>query len=384
MSGSDIVAAAGVAGIVIAVERAFRFPFVQRIGNFAPEPFWIYVLSIVGGVTGLLPATSVVYVLISTYVLPAAIFLMLVGTPITLLLRLGARASIAIGLAGGTMFVAIVGGYALFLRVLPEGAWRGAGALLATWVGGSGNMIAVKEVLAMPDPDFAPLVIVDTILSYLWLALLLLGPALQKRFDRGTREDGEGAAPALASESKGLSPASVLAVAVGLAVAIACAAAGRRTSALLPAVPAGGWALLLATLVAMGAALTPVRRVETLGASIVGRWALYVVLATIGAKTRLEAAAAAPAFLAYGVFVLVTHGALTAAIGRALKLPLFLLSTASQAAVGGAVSAPIVAEAYRPGSSSVAVLMAVVGTLCGTYVGVLGGWACRQVEAWLR
>jgi uncharacterized membrane protein len=384
MSAPDIIAAGGIAAIVIAVEGFFRLPGSEKIGRFAPEPFWIYALSIMGGITGVLPEASPVYSAVSTYVLPTAIFLMLVGTPITLLLRLGARASIAMALASVTMVVAIVGVYAAIGRALPEGAWRGAGALLATWVGGSANMIATKEILAMPDPDFAPLVIVDTIMSYLWLALLLIGPSFQAKFDRAAAPAEATAVPELAGVKPRLGPASLIALAAGLAAAVACAWAGRRAAAAMPAIPSGGWALLLATLVAMGAALTPLRGVEALGASIVGRWALYVVLATIGAKTRLAAAAAAPMFVAYGALVLATHGALLLAIGRALKLPLFLLTTASQAAVGGAVSAPIVAEAYRRGTSSVGVLMAVAGTLCGTYVGVLGGWACRQVEMWLR
>lgn len=384
MTGADFQAAAGIAAIIILVEWFFRQPLSEKVARFAPEPFWIYVLSIAGGITGALPSASPVYGFISAYLLPSAIFLMLVGMPVTLLLRLGARASYAMALAATSMFIAIVAGFALLGGFLPDDSWRSAGALLATWVGGSANMIAVKEILAMADSDFAPLVIVDTILSYVWLAVLLLGSPFQNKFDRAAGPSADPTAGAFYRESAKLRPSSVLALAVGLAVAFLCSAGGRRAAALMPAIPSGGWALLLATLVAMGAALTPVRRVEALGASIVGRWALYVVLATIGAKTRLESAAAAPAFLMYGVFVLVTHGCLMLAVGRILRLPLFLLATASQANVGGAVSAPIVAEAYRPRTASVAVLMAVGGTLFGTYIGVLGGWACRQVDVWLR
>jgi uncharacterized membrane protein len=383
MTTPDWVALIGVTAIAVAVQSAFRFRVVQRIGDFAPEPFWIYFLSIVGGITGVMPAQSVVYTVISTLVLPAAIFLMLVGTPITLLLRLGARASAAMALAAATMVIAMVAAFAAFRHALPEGAWRGAGALLGTWVGGSANMIAVKEILQMPDTDFAPLVIVDTILSYVWLALLLLGPALQSRFDRGAKADATAPAPELSGVRPVLSWRTALPLAVGWAAALLCVAAGRKASALAPVIPSGGWALLLATLVAMGAALTPLRGVEAQGASIVGRWALYVVLASIGAKTRLAAAAAAPVYIAFGAVVLVLHGVLTLALGRLFRLPLFLLSTASQANVGGAVSAPIVAEAYRPGTASIGVLMAVAGVLGGTYVGVVGGYICRWVAQWM-
>jgi uncharacterized membrane protein len=59
---------------------------------------------------------------------------------------------------------------------------------------------------------------------------------------------------------------------------------------------------------------------------------------------------------------------------------LFLLSTASQANIGGAISAPVVAEAYQVGTGHFGVVMGIIGTLLGTYVGVFGGTLCH----WLR
>jgi uncharacterized membrane protein len=48
-------------------------------------------------------------------------------------------------------------------------------------------MLAVKEILAMPDPAYTPLIIVDTVLSYAWMALLVLAAAHQARVDRVLR-----------------------------------------------------------------------------------------------------------------------------------------------------------------------------------------------------
>jgi serine/threonine protein kinase len=68
----------------------------------------------------------------------------------------------------------------------------------------------------------------------------------------------------------------------------------------------------------------------------------------------------------YGALTLLIHGGLSLLAGKIFKIPLFLLSTSSQANIGGAVSAPIVAEAYRPGTAHIGVLMAVTGAVLGT------------------
>jgi uncharacterized membrane protein len=138
-----------------------------------------------------------------------------------------------------------------------------------------------------------------------------------------------------------------------------------------------GWVILLASTAAVLLALTPVRALEKLGASKLGSFLLYVVLITIGAKTTVTSLQAAPAFMVYGTMVLILHGILLFAIGRALRVPLFLLATASQANVGGPISAPILAVAYRPGSAHIGVLMGVAGALIGTYLGAVGGYLCR-------
>ena len=58
---------------------------------------------------------------------------------------------------------------------------------------------------------------------------------------------------------------------------------------------------------------------------------------------------------------------------RLLRAPAFYFGAASQAAVGGYSSAPVVAEIYQPGLAPVGLLLAVVGNVLGTYVGLAIG-----------
>jgi uncharacterized membrane protein len=51
----------------------------------------------------------------------------------------------------------------------------------------------------------------------------------------------------------------------------------------------------------------------------------------------------------------------------------------SQANVGGAASAPVVAAAFHPALATVGVLLAVLGYVLGTYVGILDAFILRYV-----
>ena len=62
-------------------------------------------------------------------------------------------------------------------------------------------------------------------------------------------------------------------------------------------------------------------------------------------------------------------------VGRAIKAPTFYLAVGSQANVGGAASAPVVASAFHPTLAPVGVLLAVLGYALGTY----GAWLCGQL-----
>jgi len=53
-------------------------------------------------------------------------------------------------------------------------------------------------------------------------------------------------------------------------------------------------------------------------------------------------------------------------VAKVIKAPLFFMAVGSQANVGGAASAPVVASAFHPALAPVGVLLAVCGYLLGT------------------
>ena len=166
--------AAVLVGIVALVHLAARTPALRWAFIVTPIPFWCYVLPMVGTTLGWWPATSPLYTTLSQYLLPICLVLLLIGTDLPALARLS-RSALIVMLAGS---VGIMGGMVLAVtlwhRWLPATAWMGLGALAGSWTGGSMNLLAVKEALNMPDAAIAPIIVVDTIVAYSWMALLLL------------------------------------------------------------------------------------------------------------------------------------------------------------------------------------------------------------------
>ena len=69
------------------------------------------------------------------------------------------------------------------------------------------------------------------------------------------------------------------------------------------------------------------------------------------------------------------HAILLIIVAKIIRAPFFFLAVGSQANVGGAASAPIVASAFHPSLASVGVLLAVFGYAIGTY----GAWICGMI-----
>jgi uncharacterized membrane protein len=67
------------------------------------------------------------------------------------------------------------------------------------------------------------------------------------------------------------------------------------------------------------------------------------------------------------------------AVRRVVRAPVFFLAVGSQANVGGAASAPVVAAAFHPALATVGVLLAVLGYVLGTYVGILDAFVLRHI-----
>jgi uncharacterized membrane protein len=78
-------------------------------------------------------------------------------------------------------------------------------------------------------------------------------------------------------------------------------------------------------------------------------------------------------FLVGFVWILI-HGGLLFLVAKIIRAPYFFVAVGSQANVGGAASAPVVASYFHPSLAPVGVLLAVVGYAMGTYGAILCGY----------
>ena len=76
----------------------------------------------------------------------------------------------------------------------------------------------------------------------------------------------------------------------------------------------------------------------------------------------------------------VRHAACLLALRWYLKAPIFCMAVGSQANIGGAASAPIVAGAFHPALAPVGALMGVVGYVLGTGAGLVCAFLLRWVH----
>lgn len=378
----------------------------MRLLRFLPTPFWCYMLPMLAGSLGWIPKQSPLYSFVSQQILPVCLVLLLIGTDLKSLARLG-PAAIRIMLAGaaGTILGGI-GSFFLYKQWLPPGSWGAVGALTGSWIGGSANLLAVKEALGVPDSLIGPVILVDALVAYSWMALLVAASGWQEKWDRliglpkplgmepgftgrlgrptvpaGLSLDlarpGQETIPGHRGRSvcaKPVHPGPIPRVFQILTLAIFVSLSAQAIAKQLPTLPgfnAAAWTILLVTTVTLILSTTPLRRLGEGNSARMGTWLLYLLLITIGARADLRAVASAPAFLALGATWILIHGIVLLAAGYFWRTPLSLIATASQANIGGVVSAPIVGATYAPELAGAGLLMAILGNILGTYLGLL-------------
>jgi uncharacterized membrane protein len=126
------------------------------------------------------------------------------------------------------------------------------------------------------------------------------------------------------------------------------------------------WMVIIATLAGILLSFTPAKNYEGAGASKIGGLFIYILVATIGMKMDLGKVLENPGLILIGFVWISIHACLLLLVAKLIKAPFFFLAVGSQANVGGAASAPVVAAEFHPSLASVGVLLAVLGYVVGT------------------
>ena len=336
---------------------------------------------------GILPIASPVYDWVARYVLPACLILLLMTTDLKELKLIGKAALISMTCASSAVLVGAAAGFFLFRSQIGPESWKAVGTLTASWIGGTANMIAVKQALSLSEPLFVPLFIADITTVYLWMTFLMMISTSQNQIDRFLRADRthlnqlihRHQEPHDADQKMSLRAAGLL-LAAGLGAGGICIWLGGQIPDIGKAVTHATWTVILVTGFGLWLSTTQPARKEGKHASTLGYFLLYWVLAATGAKAHLLAILKAPLFLAMALVMALGHGAVLLILGRAFKIPVALLATASQANLGSVSSAPIVASTYEPKLVPVALILAIIGNAIANYVALLMAYFLHVID----
>ena len=383
-------------GVVFWTTRSPR-PFWQRLYKYVPALVLCYFLPALYNTFGLIDGEqSKLYFIASRYLLPATLVLLTLAIDLPATLRLGPKALIMFFTA--SLAVVLGGPLALLLwkslapnAVDPE-LWRGMTAIAGSWIGGAANQAAMKEVFQIDANVFGVMVAVDVLFSYIWMAVLLWMAAQHQRLDRRLNADTRAIAELgermerMRLEHERIPALSDLMImlalafgATGLSHALATPLAGAFTGvAWAERLSLAGeffWIVVLATTFGLLLSFTRARQLEGAGASRLGMAMLYLLIATVGMQMNIGAVFSNPVLFGIGFTWIAFHAVVLLVVARLIRAPTFFLAVGSQANIGGAASAPVVAAAFHPSLAPVGVLLAVLGYALGTY----GGWLCGQL-----
>lgn len=375
---------------------AFWF-YIQQVTNwklftYLPPLLFIYATPVFLNNLDVIPNDSPVYSGLSSFLLPVFIVLMLIKVDVPAAMRIMGKGILVMLMGTAGVVVGAVVAYAIVHRWLAEDAWKGFGALAGSWIGGTGNMAAVSEMLDTPPEQFGLAVLADNVIYIVWLPILLASKNFADRFNKWTNvPEGRLRAMDAASAQMITDEAApemrqyvyIAAIAIGvtwISSALAESIFAAQSSAypnLNIVLSQSTWRILLITTIALALSTTPVAKLPN--ATAIGTAMIYVFVAGMGARASVEGFGQAPAFLLGAFIWIFIHGAFCLLGAKIFRVDVHSVAIASAANIGAAASAPIVAAFHRPSLVPVSVLMALIGYALGNYLAPLTGHLARIV-----
>ena len=374
-------------------------PLWVKFYKYVPALLLCYFIPSIFNSLGIISGNSSnLYFVASRYLLPTSLALLTISIDLKEIRKLGSKALILFftGTAG-----IIIGGPIAILIVLSinpaliagsdiDSVWRGLSTVAGSWIGGGANQAAMKEVFQVDNEIFSAMVAVDVIVANIWMAFLLYGAGINDKIDNWLQADSssidvlknkiEAYQAQIMKIPNTADTMRVLSIGFGI-TAVAHFGADLIAPWIFQNAPLLAkfsltskffWLIVISTTLAVFLSFTKARELEGVGASRIGSVFIYILVATIGMKMNILAIFDNPGLFIVGLIWMMIHAGMLISVAKFIKAPFFFMAVGSQANVGGAASAPIVASAFHPSLAPVGVLLAVLGYAMGTY----GAWLC--------
>lgn len=352
---------------------------------------------------------SQLYFVASRYLLPASLVLFCVSIDFKGILKLGPKALImfitaTIGIVIGAPIALWIGGLMfpeMKLAAPGEEVWRGLSTVAGSWIGGGANQTAMKEIYQTSDSMFSTFIIIDVVVANIWMGFLLYGAGISDKIDKKLKADNSAIEELKTrvenyrSKIERIPSTTDIFVILGIGFgATALAHWGADVISLemqnhvdflnkynLNSLSSDFfWMIVIATTVGLLLSFTKIRSYEGAGASRFGSVFIYILVATIGMKMNILEAIQNLHYFLIGIIWMIVHVSILLLVAKLIKAPFFFVAVGSQANVGGAASAPVVASAFGTALAPVGVLLAVLGYALGTY----GAIIATQLMLWVN
>lgn len=322
-------------------------------------------------------ATKLAYSALKNPLTYAMVFTMLLRCDIRKVIKLGPKMLIGFFSASVTIMIGFILAFLIMKGVIGSDAWMGLGALCGSWLGGSGNMVAVQAALDISEADMGYALVIDSIDYSIWVMFLLWFIQQAPRFNKWTKADTrllDEVSNRLEEDAKSNTDTPTfqsLLLLIGTAFLVSSlgSAVGNGLNSVMPFLDKATWTILFITILGLVGAVSPLGNVA--GSQEVSNLLLYSVIVLLASRASLLELADAPAWILTGFIILAIHAALMVLLSKLFRLDLFTSAVASLANIGGTASAPVLAGSYSGSLVPVGILMALLGYVIGTPFGIL-------------
>ena len=365
------------ASMLVFIEKKTKSKFF----NYVPAIVLLYFTSMLLSTFGVWQKTddiTLVYKGVKDNLLPAMIFLMLLRCDIRKILKLGPKMLIGFFAASISIGIGFVITYAIFKGHYEVDTWKSFAALAGSWMGGTGNMVAIQGALNVPDSKLGYTLLMDSINYSIWVMFLLWLVSFAPKFNKWTKADTkliDEIGYKLQKDKDNLrKEIEFVDMIVLLGLSLLVSAVSQWLGGFCPQgefLQGTTWTVVIATILGILCAMTPISNIP--GSSPISNIMLYTIVALIASRANFAELTQAPIYIISGFFILGIHFIILILVAKLFRLDLFTCGVASLANIGGVASAPILAGAYSEALVPIGVLMALLGYIIGTGGGLLVG-----------
>lgn len=340
----------------------------SKFFEFVPSIVLIYFsMMAIGNIRLFEPSAIKSFSSAKSYILPAMIFLMLLGSDIRSIYRLKTKLIISFFVTSASIMAAFIVMWVVMGGLFEQEAHKAFGALSGSWIGGTANMIAVAGATGLEGELMGYCLITDSVCYAAWLAFLLFSVGYKDRFNAWAKAEAVTSATPASKHQGNSAKLDIYALILAVVISVTVVALSKA----LPTysfVTSSFWAVILSTIIGITVSFTPLSHSQK--SEKIGFWLLCALIALIAVESAFDDIGKAWLFVIAGFMVIGLHALFLIIYAKLFRIDLFTIGAASLANIGGVASAPLLAAAFNKNLVSVGVIMSMLGYIIGTFCGL--------------